>query len=109
MNNDTVITCDNIRVTKININKIGISFLIPFNIAKILIQYKDFTSFYVEDKWCNLKTNNDIVYSFHMVFGKYPDVEFLFNPEEDGIIFTFPEELKEAIEPAMVFSDEFQC
>lgn len=105
VNNDTVVTCDNIRATKIQISDIESSFLIPYEIAKILIQYKDFTSFYMEDKWYHLKTDNDIVYSFHMVFGEYPDVEFLFNPEE-GIIFEFPEELKESIEPALVFSDE---
>jgi DNA polymerase III sliding clamp (beta) subunit (PCNA family) len=108
VNNDSVMTCDNIRASKIKIEPANTAFLIPHNIAKILIQYKDFASFYTEegDKWLHLKTDNDIVYSFHMVFGDYPDLEFLFNPDSEGLIFEFPEELKGSIDSTVVFNDE---
>lgn len=104
VNNDTVISCDNIRATKININNINNKFLMPLKIAKILVQYNSFNSFYCDKKCVHFKAD-DVVYSFHSVLFEYPDVSSLFELKDYDEV-CFPIEIFAGIESAIAFNNE---
>jgi DNA polymerase III sliding clamp (beta) subunit (PCNA family) len=76
-------------------------FLLPASSAQVLSKYR-ITEIASGQGWVHFKTEDDTVFSSRVFDGKYPDFEtpFEFNGEE----ITFPEDTREALERAEVFS-----
>jgi DNA polymerase III sliding clamp (beta) subunit (PCNA family) len=76
-------------------------FLIPASSVKELIKY-DIQEISLGENWAHFRTPEGTIFSCRTVEGEFPDVEKFLDIEGDE--FTFPEDMKEALNRANVFA-----
>jgi DNA polymerase III sliding clamp (beta) subunit (PCNA family) len=108
-----ILTCVNIRGDKVEASdsfqiiqyrlkkKMPADFLIPASSVKELIKY-DIQKVSVGENWVHFRTPEGTILSCRTVEGKFPDVEKFLDIE--GEEFTFPEDMREALNRANVFA-----
>ena len=108
-----ILTCVNVRGGKVEASdsfqiiqyqlkkKMPADFLIPASSVKELIKY-DIQEVSVGENWVHFRTPEGTIFSCRTVEGKFPNVEKFLGIE--GEEFTFPEDMREALNRANVFA-----
>lgn len=108
-----ILTCVNIRDDKVEASdsfqiiqyqlkeKMPADFLIPASSVKELIKY-DIQEVSVGENWVHFRTPEGTIFSCRTIEGEFPDVEKFLGIE--GEEFTFPEDMREALNRANVFA-----
>lgn len=94
LNDDKMISSDNMRISQFIIDGFKGKVLIPLQAVVELAKYA-VTKYFITDSWIHFKTDDDLIFSARLMKGDFPDVGALLDLK--GSKITFPKELKEAL------------
>lgn len=107
INNNYVLSSDNFRATKYEMDSKLPQFLLPATVAQELAKYHP-THYVieVEGAWIHFKNADGVIFSSRIIEGEYPQegVWGLFTQKGDSIVI--PEGLKESLDRAKIFSQQ---
>jgi len=107
INNNYVLSSDNFRATKYEMDSKLPEFLLPATVAQELAKHSP-THYVIEAEgaWIHFKNADGVIFSSRVIEGEYPqeDVWGLFTQKGDSIVI--PEGLKESLDRAKIFSQQ---
>ena len=103
VNEDTAVSCDNRRVTKINLSSsVAEPMLIPATVVAELKNHQP-CKYNVKDGWLHFKNKDNVVLSCRTTQLEYPDVDQFF--EAEGIEIDLPRNIGEILDEVSVFAE----
>ena len=102
VNEEHVLSCDDHRITKMELKSKMKPFLIPASSAEHLIKYKP-VEYALSKSWLHFQNDDGVLFNCRRVLKDYPEVDFLFDVEGDEI--NLPDDLRESISRAEVLLD----